>query len=401
MPPKDKKDKGGLNVELHPLLRGMAAVPQASRPKRGLPAPRNIFDASALNPYLDQSSITKPAHRRPLSLNPRGKYVARGAELRAKAEEDARAAAKLREKEAKGLLPDVNTQEQLFKAPYPPLVEWWDRPYLPTRLYKEFYEKNASYTLDSEEAPVSVYIQHPVPVVPWEHTPEQAMYLTKKEMKRKRRNERQEKHREKQDRIKLGLDPPPAPKVKLSNLMNVLTNEAIQDPTGVEMKVRQEVQQRYDKHMQQNEERKLTPAQRHAKVEQQHERDLQKGYYAAVYKVSTLADGQHFFKVDMNAKQLGLFGVVLVNPRFNLVIVEGGAKSIKFYRKLMMERIKWTELKAGADVAHNECKMVWEGQIKELSFKKWSPMYTKDDDEAYKVLNKFGHENYWREAYAL
>ena len=52
------------------------------------------------------------------------------------------------------------------------------------------------------------------------------------------KNERQLKQQEKQDRIKLGLDPPPPPKVKLSNLMNVLTNESIKDPTAVENRVK-------------------------------------------------------------------------------------------------------------------------------------------------------------------
>lgn len=384
----------------------MAAVPQATihKPWRQQKS-RQIFDPTALNPYLDQSSIGQLTHKpRSLTLNPQGKYIAKAEELRAKLEEDKRQEERLREKEQKGLLPDVNTQEQLFKPAYPPPIEWWDKPYVKGRLYKEFFDRGAEYIEDSEEAPISEYIQHPVPVpAPWEKhaVAEPTIYLTKKEVKKKRRNERQEKHKEKQDRIKLGLDPPPPPKVKLSNLMNVLTNEAIKDPTGVEMKVRQEVQARYDKHMKENEDRKLTPEERHNKVKQQQDKDVSKGLFTTVYKVRNLADGQHFFKVDMNAKQLGLFGIVLVNPRFNLVIVEGGEKSIKFYRKLLTERVKWTELKSGANVAENRCDIVWEGQIKDLSFKKWSPMYTKDDDEAYKVLNKFGHENYWREAFLV
>ena len=149
------------------------------------------------------------------------------------------------------------------------------------------------------------------------------MFLTKKEMKRARRNERQARHKEKQDRIRLGLDPPPPPKVKLSNLMNVLTNEAIKDPTGVEMRVRKEVEERLEKHLQENEARRLTPEQKHEKIKAKRENDLQRGYFTTVYKVNTLEDPQHFFKVDMNAKQLDLFGIVLINPRFNLIIVEG------------------------------------------------------------------------------
>lgn len=400
-----KLQSGGLNTDIHPLLREVVQLPSAKNHNPLKQNTRSIFDATSLNPYLDQSSFAfSSSHKaRPLNLNPKGKFIAQGEELRTKQEELRRLDAKRAETEAQGLLPDENTREVLYKPHFPPLIEWWDRPYLETRLYDEFFDKKKKYVLDSEDAPVSIYIQHPVPIkAPWEkHSSEDnTMYLTKKEMKRKRRNERQAKHKEKQNRIKLGLDPPPPPKVKLSNLMNVLTNEAIKDPTGVEMKVRKEVEDRIQKHLKANEDRKLTHEEKQEKVKKQHEKDMDKGYFTTVYRVENLEDPQHFFKVDINAKQLDLLGIVLKNPRFNLIIVEGGAKGIKFYRKLMTQRIKWTESNAGANLSANKCTVIWEGQLKDLLFRKWSPMYTRDDEEAYKVLSKFGHENYWREACA-
>ncbi|KAM9921620.1 hypothetical protein OXX59_006380 [Metschnikowia pulcherrima] len=392
------------DVQLHPLLRDMVAMPQASNPLRQ--KARSKFDAASLNPYVDQAVFSRQNHRsRPLQLNPQGKYAEKGEKLRLQQLEEEKKEAERREKDAKGILPNVNTQEELFKPQMPPLVEWWDRPFLRGRSYVEFAGKGSEFVLDSEFAPVTSYIQHPVPIdAPWEKfidDGDSKLYLTKAEMKRKRRNDRQIRHREMQDRIKLGLEPPPPPKVKLSNLMNVLTNEAIQDPTGVEMKVKQDVQERYEKHMKENEERKLNMEQKAKKRELQVEKELAKGYCTTVYKVNNLDDGQHFFKVDMNAKQLNLFGIVLINPRFSLVIVEGAAKSIRFFKKLMTRRINWQESKNGLDLSANKCVIVWEGELRELSFQKWSPMYTKDDDDAYKVLNKFGHENYWREAFNL
>ncbi|OBA23808.1 Pre-mRNA-splicing factor 3, partial [Metschnikowia bicuspidata var. bicuspidata NRRL YB-4993] len=390
------------DIQLHPLLRDIVSIPKAKNPLR--PNARPAFDAASLNPYIDQAAFSKQAHRaRPLELNPKGKYIEKGEHLRAQQREKERLEAERREKEAKGILPDINIQEDLFRPQMPPPVEWWDRPYLRGRLYQEFHDSGSKFVLDSETAPVTSYVQHPVPIeAPWKRTASDDkthLFLTKDEMKRKRRNERQARHREMQDRIKLGLEPPPPPKVKLSNLMNVLTNEAIQDPTGVEMKVRQDVQERFEKHMEENEQRKLTPEQKAKKRQLQQEKELSKGYHTAVYKVSDLSDGQHFFKVDMNAKQLGLVGIVLVNPRFSLVIAEGSAKSVKFFKKLMTRRIKWQELNNGLDLRDNKCMLVWEGELRELSFQKWSPMYTKDDEEAYRVLDKFGHENYWREAF--
>lgn len=43
--------------------------------------------------------------------------------------------------------------------------------------------------------------------------------------------------KDKQDRVLLGIEPPPPPKVKISNLMRVLMNEAVQDPTQIEKQV--------------------------------------------------------------------------------------------------------------------------------------------------------------------
>ncbi|PSK34661.1 hypothetical protein C7M61_005021 [Candidozyma pseudohaemuli] len=379
---KDQKNDGprlGLNTEVHPLLRDLAAVPQA---QGGPKKPRSIFDPASLNPYLNQTAAGALTHRpRPLSLNPQGKYVAQGDQLREKLKKEVAEEKRKNELASKNLLPDENIGEQLYKPQWPPLIESWDRPFLQKRLYDEF---KGEFVYDSEEAPVSIYIQHPVPVYVNRTEVELALHLTKKEMKRKRRNERLARHKEKQDRIKLGLDPPPPPKVKLSNLMNVLTNEAIKDPTGVEMKVRQQVEERHRQHMKVNEERQLTQEQRHEKIHQRHERDLSRGVFTTVYRVDKM-DSKQQYKVDINAKQMELHGMVLFNPRFNLVIVEGGEKAIKFYRRLMTSRIDWDSQPNGSP-----CEVVWEGQLRHLSFKKWSRMYTSSDEEATTLLARFG-----------
>lgn len=399
---KAQKTKGGLDVEVHPLLRELAAVPSASRKGPSLPQSRDIH--GLFNPYIEQTNISSERHshrHRPLQLNPKGKFVAVANEKRAEIAEKQEAIKREKELLQKGILPEINTQENLFRSTFPPLIEWWDMPFLRTRLYRAFYDEKKEFYLDDEQALVSIYVQHPAPIPAVGEEPiEQKVYLTKEEMRRKRRNERQIKLKEKQDRIKLGLDPPPPPKVKLANLMNVLTDEAIKDPTSVERRVRQEIQDRYDKHMAENEARKPTPEQKLEQIKEAQERDLLKGLMTAVYKINSLADGQQFFKVDMNAKQLGLVGIALINPRFCLVIVEGGAKSVNFFKKLVTKRIKWDKLVTG-ETLQNSCVQVWEGRLKELSFMKWSPMYTSNDEDVYKLLKKFGHENYWRQAFNL
>lgn len=378
---------GGLDVEIHPLLRGIGQTPVI--PKNHNPLKQTVrpwFDAAAINPYLNQSDQAGGGHKpRPLLFNPQGKYIAKGNELREALRQKKLEQQRREEIESKGLRPDENTAEHLYRLVNPPRVEWWDQPFVRT-------DYGSEKVLDNEMAPVTSYIQHPVLVPPpWEavkQDPESKLYLTKQEMKRKRRNERQQRHQDKQDRIKLGLDPPPPPKIKLSNLMNVLTNEAIKDPTGVEMRVKQEVEDRYEAHMQQNEARKLTKEQRHEKIHQKNEKSLQQGIFTTVYKTGPL-ENQDLFKVDINAKQLEFFGIILKNPRFNLVVVEGSSKNINFYKKLLTRRMTWEG---------SWCEVLWEGELLQPHFKKWSTMYSEDDDQAVEVLQKFGIDQYWRQA---
>lgn len=405
-----EKEKGGLNIELHPLLSLVVtaeSLPKSQNPLHGNRKRQN-FDLHAINPYLNQQDIGVQKHRaRPLELNTPGKFVEIATRERNMALEQEREAQRQQEKKAKGLAPDESIGEHLYILRQPPLVEWWDRPYLKGNSY---HEDQSRLNYDNPQAPVTIYIEHP-PILsaPSDKFLQESrpMHLTKDEQKRIRRNERQEKHKEKQDRIRLGLDPPPPPKVKLANLMNVLTNEAIKDPTAVENRVRQEVEERFRNHMKDNESRKLTPEQRHEKIHEARLKDMQKGLFAAIFRVDLLQNPQHNFKVDMNAKQLELVGICLRNPKFNLIIVEGGSKAVNFYKKLMLRRIKWTESvqpkdlnEAPPDLSGNKCTLLWEGQITELQFQKWSVMYSNTDDEALEVLNRFNAENYWREAAA-
>lgn len=129
-----------------------------------------------------------------------------------------------------------------------------------------------SYSLvegDAYPQSITFYIQHPVLIPPPGSDapiPALKLHLTKRETKRLRKNARSERLKEKQDRIRLGLDPAPPPKVKLTNLMSVLTNEAISNPTAVEARVRADVAERKQVHEQTNHDRKLTKEERKEKL---------------------------------------------------------------------------------------------------------------------------------------
>lgn len=109
--------------------------------------------------------------------------------------------------------------------------------------------------------------------------------------------------KDRQDRVKMGLLPPDPPKgewcflqvrrkladapsttVKLSNMMRVLTHEAVNDPTKVEAQVRREMVAREKGHIKMNQERKLTDEERKAKALAKAEADAAKGIGALVFK---------------------------------------------------------------------------------------------------------------------
>merc|ERR1712107_245729 len=194
---------------------------------------------------------------------------------------------------------------------------------------------------------ITPYVEHPVPIkiTTEKEVPDAAMmHLTPKERKKLRRLKRQERTQEIRDKIKMGILQPPSPKVKMSNLMRVLGDEAIADPSTVERKVRQQVEQRRKEHEQRNEARKLPVEERKAKKRQKWMAEGEPTTQVLVFRIEDLSNKRHLFKIDMNAQQFHLTGCCITCPGVaNIVIVEGGPRAIKRYKKLMTRRIKWTE----------------------------------------------------------
>lgn len=86
----------------------------------------------------------------------------------------------------------------------------------------------------------------------------------------------------------------------------------------------------------------------------------------------------------MNAKQLALNGFVIKPNQFHrqpvLVMAEGGQKAIKFFKNLMLNRIKWNE------DSENGCKLLWEGQIDNSRIGKWRTYEIGDQSETIRIL---------------
>merc|ERR1719378_1124495 len=179
-----------------------------------------------------------------------------------------------------------------------PDVEWWDTPFLK----EDSHGQKKAYTEVNVEK-ITPYIEHPIPIkITTEKEVAEApmMHLTPKERKKLRRLKRQERTQEIRDKIKMGILQPPPPKVKMSNLMRVLGDEAIADPSAVEKRVRAQVEQRRKEHEQRNEARKLPAEERKQKKKQKWIEDTSIQVLVSVYKLKDLTNKRHLFKIDMN-----------------------------------------------------------------------------------------------------
>ncbi|XP_023685791.1 U4/U6 small nuclear ribonucleoprotein Prp3 isoform X2 [Paramormyrops kingsleyae] len=286
-----------------------------------------------------------------------------------------------------------------------PSIEWWDSYILPSHM-----EISCTTTFDTIDLfGVTNLVEHPAQISPPVDTDKPVtlgVYLTKKEQKKLRRQTRREGQKEMQEKVRLGLMPPPEPKVRISNLMRVLGTEAVQDPTKVEAHVRAQMAKRQKAHEEANAARKLTSEQRKEKKAKKLKEDLSQGVYITVYRIRNLTNPAKKFKVEANASQLYLTGTVVLHRDVNIVVVEGGPKAQKKFKKLMLSRIKWEEQTNSkredgegsddeASKKTNKCSLVWEGTAKERSFGEVKFKQCPTENMAREHFKKHGTEHYW------
>ncbi|KAG6021607.1 hypothetical protein E4U40_005171 [Claviceps sp. LM458 group G5] len=389
---------------------------------RGLECTRESFESR--NPYIDEKELVLSVgsrHResRPLVFHQKGKYIQQANAIRRQAALEAMKKRIAMQTRKAGINEDLDVEKN-YVIDSPPDIEWWDEGLVHGTNYGGIEIAN-ELKFAGPESIITEYIQHPVALAPPQdrHIPEaKPMFLTSKEQAKIRRQRRMADLKEMQAKIRLGLVPAPPPKVKKGNLMRVLGDVAVKDPTAVEARVNREIAQRHQNHVQNNEARKLSKDQKTEKLAKNQQKDAGKGIRILVLKISSLANGQHRYKVGVNAAQMALSGTCIMHPKFNLVIVEGGSWSITKYKKLMLNRIDWTEnspprnrengsesdkewLKAEnsdgvlKDMSLNRCTLVFEGEQKARAFRKWSTKVCETDAEARDTLARVRMDNFW------
>ncbi|CAL1709258.1 unnamed protein product [Somion occarium] len=479
-PPEPAQQGAGLKMAAHPLLLDTTIpAPQSKKdrykpmqPKFASikanvrnaptppPAPTPVPIESKTNPYAAGSSAVPdsgfegaPRERvgRSFRFNPKGKYVQIANEIRREAQLEQLKQRIAESAKKAGLDSEFETLEKNIRRDAPPDTEWWDAALLPTKSYDDLQQYGVSQmNIRIPNSPITIYVQHPIPIpapADKNNTVVKPLKLTKKEQKKMRKQRRQAELQDKRDRIRMGLIPPDPPKVRLANLMKVLTSDAVQDPTRVEARVRREVAIRKHTHEKMNVERKLTEEQKKEKIENKKMEEEKKGIYGALFKyvksllcysfsrskhlfacrVKTLSDPSHRFKVRKNAEQMGLTGVCIFHPNFAMVYVEGGSKFIRQYKRLMLHRIAWTEaarergaeeveIERGEDeettaaaeasksageprvsLEDNKCYLIWEGQLRDRAFNNFKPKSCPTDAAAKEVLGT-KLSGYWDQA---
>ena len=449
------RSRGGLDVGIHPSLladsqrdaqnnKGRAtpkfATAMGNR-KTESPAPNKRMDLSGpsleeikANPYFDPKLGTgnvtaKARHSRQLIFNQKGKYIQQAVALRRVAQlEDMKKRIATHARHA-GIEEELDA-EKSFSIEAPPEIEWWDDALFVEKpkgdKSYDMMDNPANLKLDPPDSIITIYVQHPVLIEPPQEKlapAPKAMYLTKTEQAKQRRQRRMADLKEQQAKIRLGMEEPPPPKVKKGNLMRVLGEEAVKDPTAVEARVNREIADRKQKHDDVNEDRKLTKEERAEKLERQQAEDEAKGVQIRVYKIDNLANGKHRYQIEVNAKQQKLTGVCIMHPKLNLVVVEGGEHSIRFYDKLMQNRIRWQEMEARRaveegnrealaewleaedengelkDLGLNKCELIFKGEGKRRMFRKWYGGKTCETDaKAREELVRAKMENFWNMA---
>jgi len=101
---------------------------------------------------------------------------------------------------------------------------------------------------------------------------------------------RAEIEKDKQNRIRLGLQEPDAPKITLNNMLRILGEEAVIDPSKAEKQVKKQIQERYDKHLKANDSRKLTKELKAEKTRKRWEKDAAQEVRMAVFRIDYMND---------------------------------------------------------------------------------------------------------------
>ncbi|NXY79825.1 PRPF3 protein, partial [Glareola pratincola] len=321
------------------------------------------------NTYFDPRVSITPAQRqkRTFKFHEKGKFEKIAQRLRTKAQLEKLQAEISQAARKTGIHTSTKlaliTPKKELKEGEIPEIEWWDSYIIPNGLDL----KGGTSSKKDEYFGITNLVEHPAQLNPPGTTPVSVDFAAKLETKYSRLVGKPACNWH-----PAGASHSSSPlslAVRISNLMRVLGTEAVQDPTKVEAHVRAQMAKRQ--------------------------------------KVRNLSNPAKKFKIEANAGQLYLTGVVVLHRDVNVVVVEGGPKAQKKFKRLMLHRIKWDEQTSntkGEDDDEsdeesvkktNKCSLVWEGTAKDRSFGEMKFKQCPTENMAREHFKKHGAEHYW------
>uniref|UniRef100_A0A8C3J9C1 U4/U6 small nuclear ribonucleoprotein Prp3 n=1 Tax=Calidris pygmaea TaxID=425635 RepID=A0A8C3J9C1_9CHAR len=314
------------------------------------------------NTYFDPRVSITPAQRqkRTFKFHEKGKFEKIAQRLRTKAQLEKLQAEISQAARKTGIHTSTKlaliTPKKELKEGEIPEIEWWDSYIIPNGLDL----KGGTSSKKDEYFGITNLVEHPAQLNPPGTAPILVDFAVKLETKYSKQLALGGETTSRLVTLQLGVSPPREEKksVRISNLMRVLGTEAVQDPTKVEAHVRAQMAKRQKAHEEANAARKLTAEQRKAKKVKKLKEDVSQGVHIAVYRVRNLSNPAKKFKIEANAGQLYLTGVVVLHKDVNVVVVEGGPKAQKKFKRLMLHRIKWDEQTSNTK-GEGKCKTVW------------------------------------------
>ena len=227
--------------------------------------------------------------------------------------------------------------------------------------------------------------------------------------------------------------------------------ESVAEPSEMERRVREEVRERQERHERMNKERALTTEQKKEKAKRKMREKTPAeggliGTLVAVYAVRRgLASRRVRYLLDVNTAQSNLSGLAVMVRQSgdgsaggggaaeyerngaSVVVVEGGPKGHKRFRRLMLHRIDWkreSERVDGQDDAMDvtdeddedsdeddpaplgegnsrECVCVWRGVVAKGVFTGFKLEVCRSALQGRKAFGKAGVEQYWDVARAV
>eukprot|EP01065_Artemidia_motanka_P022380 TRINITY_DN26576_c0_g1_i1.p1 TRINITY_DN26576_c0_g1~~TRINITY_DN26576_c0_g1_i1.p1 ORF type:complete len:541 (+),score=141.36 TRINITY_DN26576_c0_g1_i1:60-1625(+) len=372
-----------------------------------LPKPEEEEDSTFYDWSLPRQGVSGGRRIRSLTLTQPGKHVQEAAKMRSVLDArqqflERRKAADIAARQGSSMVVDP----VLAVAPAPedddadllpvPDCEWWDSMMLANRSYEDITDGGVSeWQLRVDK--ITAYVEHPVakggPNMPVSLPPE-PLRLTQKERKKLRTQNRIAREKEKQEKIRRGLLPKPVPKVRISNIHVVKNREAVQDPTVVEKFVREEAAARVRRHDERNEERRLTADERRAKNIAKAKKEAATDSVITLFRVRSLHHGQARWKIQEEAKNRFLTGLLVITPAMNIVIAEGGAKPQRKFANLLLRRIDYRE-EAEQEAAGPCAEQVWQGCTDARTFTDFRVNNFSTVEKAKRYLSEIGCSLYW------